>query len=256
LTDEQKSAPARTAASAEPGAVYSTASKRRYTRRRRVLFAVATPLLGAVLRVMRVTVRVRTRPSDRAADALERLRAHTSAGAACLPCFWHRHLMPGARFLLAEQRHGLRACWLISPSLDAEVPARVAAGLGFAIVRGSGTRTGMRALLALKQAVKTERASAVMTPDGPKGPPERARAGAIKLAQLTGAPIVPVGLAIRGALRLKTWDRLELALPWARVTAVVGAPIDVPADVDAAGIEALRARLERELVELDVEAAR
>ena len=67
---------------------------------------------------------------------------------------------------------------------------------------------------------------------------------------------VPVGLAIRGALRLKTWDRLELALPWARVTAVVGAPIDVPADVDAAGIEALRARLERELVELDAEAAR
>jgi hypothetical protein len=258
VNDEPKSAarpPAHTAASAGGGTVYSTASKRRYTWWRRALFAVLTPALTGALRLLGLTLRVRVRAASGDADAVDALRALAASGAPCLPCFWHAHLLPGAAFLLGERPRGLRACWLISPSLDAEVPARIAERFGFAVVRGSATRTGARALLGLKRAVAGERASAVLTPDGPSGPPHVARAGPVKLAHLTGAPILPLGLAIRGAARLGTWDRLEVPLPFARIDAVVGGLLRAPADADAAAVEALRARLEADLRELDRQAA-
>jgi lysophospholipid acyltransferase (LPLAT)-like uncharacterized protein len=254
VNDKQESAstpPARTAAEAGAGSAYSTASKRRYGPGRKVLFAVATPLAHAFLRALGATVAIRVRSAPDAPGALDELRALASAGGACLPCFWHRHLLPAAGFLLAERRRGLRACWLISPSLDAEVPARLARRFGFAVVRGSGTRTGLRALLGLRRAVVDERASAVLTPDGPKGPPEVARAGPVKLAQITGAPMLPLGLRVRGAVRLGTWDRLELPLPFARIDVVVGPLIRVAADADADGLEAGRQALERTLRALD-----
>ena len=46
-----------------------------------------------------------------------------------------------------------------------------------------------------------------ITPDGPRGPRMRAKPGAIKTAQLSGAPIVPVSGSVNRRRILGSWDR-------------------------------------------------
>ena len=71
--------------------------------------------------------------------------------------------------------------------------------------------------------------------------------GAIKLAQHSGRPIYPVAIASHRRIELNNWDRSAINLPFSRMAFVVGEAIDVPADADAAVLEAARQRLESEL---------
>ena len=86
-----------------------------------------------------------------------------------------------------------------------------------------------------------------ITPDGPRGPRMRAKAGAIKLAQLSGAPLVPASGSVKRRVLLGTWDRFCLALPFSRGIILAGEPIDVPRDATEAELERLRRLLEDRL---------
>src|SRR3546814_11680450 len=61
-----------------------------------------------------------------------------------------------------------------------------------------------------------EGTTVVITPDGPKGPRMRFKAGAVKAAQMTGAPLVALTGSARPRKRFGSWDRLCLPLPFAR----------------------------------------
>ena len=58
--------------------------------------------------------------------------------------------------------------------------------------------------------------------------------GIIGIARLSGAPIVPITYGISRRKVLNTWDRLVVALPFARGVYVWGEPIYVPRDADEA----------------------
>jgi hypothetical protein len=75
----------------------------------------------------------------------------------------------------------------------------------------------------------------------------RARAGAIKLAQLTGRPVLPVSIGASNVRFLGSWDRFMLALPFGRAEIRYGRPVEVPRDADAATLEARRQQLEDEM---------
>jgi hypothetical protein len=81
----------------------------------------------------------------------------------------------------------------------------------------------------------------------------RARGGAIKLAQLTGRPVLPVSIGLSRRRLLKSWDRFCLALPFGRAEIRYGTPIHVPRDADPARLEACRQQLEQELNRLTQE---
>jgi lysophospholipid acyltransferase (LPLAT)-like uncharacterized protein len=85
--------------------------------------------------------------------------------------------------------------------------------------------------------------------DGPSGPRHRARPGALWLARLTRAPLVPFGAACRPGVGVPRWDRLLVPIPGARVAGVVGPVREYAADaaVDGASAE----RLGDELTRLD-----
>lgn len=89
----------------------------------------------------------------------------------------------------------------------------------------------------------------VIAPDGPRGPRRRAKEGVVQLARATGLPVVAVGLAAEPVRRLGSWDRLQLPRPFARAVVVLGAPVALPADKDAA-----LAALEEALARVDAEA--
>ncbi len=61
-----------------------------------------------------------------------------------------------------------------------------------------------------------------ITPDGPRGPCYQIQDGVTSLAQLTGLPIVPVSFNLNWKIRVKSWDRFQIPLPFARCEIAVG----------------------------------
>lgn len=137
-------------------------------------------------------------------------------GSGVIYAFWHgRMLIP----LFTHRRR--RISILISQHRDGEIISRVARVLGYNPVRGSTTRGGARALREMLRQAKRGGCLAI-TPDGPRGPRFIFQSGAVKLAQLTGLPILPVGIGIERKKVLRSWDRFVIPLPFSNCVYVFG----------------------------------
>ena len=69
----------------------------------------------------------------------------------------------------------------------------------------------------------------------------------MSLAQLTGLPIVPVSYGLNWKIRVKSWDRFQIPLPFSRCEIIYSKPIRIPREATDAEREELRQRLETEL---------
>jgi lysophospholipid acyltransferase (LPLAT)-like uncharacterized protein len=152
----------------------------------------------------------------------ERLQALIDEHGAVVPVCWHQHLLLCARYMVTRRIKGLRAGFLISPSLDGEAPSMLARVYGGEVIRGSGTYTGSQAVRALYKQVKGDKLSPLITPDGPRGPRFAFKGGALTVAQLCGVPVVPLAYAASPAKVLGTWDKFVLPLPFSRIVIAVG----------------------------------
>ncbi len=225
-------------------------SKRKLTLSRRLAYALLAPVGLALLRFWWASCRI---VQVRGAENLDATLAQSPS---LLPCYWHQHELFCARYLLLQMPRGLKLGFLISPSVDGEVPAKIAQRLGAEVIRGSSTHTGARALRDYYQLLVKQAVSPVITPDGPKGPCFKFKPGAILLAQISGRPILPMAFAASRAWQLG-WDRFVLPWPFARIAIAIGAPVYVARDFkaqDATAVAELAARLEQQLHDLFLEA--
>lgn len=165
--------------------------------------------------------------------------------------YWHNRLllMPGL-YLHFVGRKPIVA--LTSASRDGDYAAGVVRLFGFTAVRGSTNRRAHQGFLELTRLVM-EGCNATITPDGPRGPRYVAQSGVVKLATVTGLPILPVGVTVEPCKRLKSWDRTIIPLPFACCTARVGKPIIVPHDADDATLETYRLEVQEALIKLSGE---
>lgn len=141
-------------------------------------------------------------------------------GGGVLAVFWH-------------SRIGLSpACWpldratpakaLISLSADGEFIAKAVARQGFPAVRGSSankdkTDRAKGGSQALRDGLRQLKAGGLaITPDGPRGPARRMAEGLPVMAKLSGAPVLFIGLSCNPAIRLSSWDKAVLPLPFGR----------------------------------------
>ncbi len=120
---------------------------------------------------------------------------------------------------------------IVSLSKDGELQNRLLRSRGFITIRGSSARRGIRALLESVRCLKEGHVMAI-TPDGPKGPPKRVQPGTVHLAQRSGCPVIPVGVACNPCKRLSSWDRHMVPAPFARAVMVFGEPLYVNEDED------------------------
>jgi lysophospholipid acyltransferase (LPLAT)-like uncharacterized protein len=218
----------------------STRSSRRMTPLRRWLYALAVPLGVALVRAWwRIARVVRVEGEAHLEQALARAPS-------LVPCYWHQHQLYCSKFLLEQRVRGLTVGWLISPSVDGEIGAMMVRRAGGAVIRGSSTHTGARALRDYYQALVKDNVSPVITPDGPRGPAFRFKPGALLLAQMSGRPILPMSYAASRAWLIK-WDRFVIPKPFARIAIAIGPPYYVPRVTDAASLERLQGQMEQEL---------
>jgi lysophospholipid acyltransferase (LPLAT)-like uncharacterized protein len=94
----------------------------------------------------------------------------------------------------------------------------------------------------------------VIAADGPGGPMFRAKPGAVFMAKKTGVALLPVGAAMRDAIEMDSWDRFEVPRPFTRAALAIGEAVEVPADIDDAGLERLSRHLESALNTLTAQA--
>jgi lysophospholipid acyltransferase (LPLAT)-like uncharacterized protein len=145
-----------------------------------------------------------------------------------------------------------RAKVLVSRHRDGEINARAAEALGVGTIRGSGAhngefhRKGGAAAFTEMLDALNEGYNIALTADVPKVS-RVAGLGVVKLAQYSGRPIYPVGIASSRRKVLDNWDRTAINLPFSRVGMVAAEPIFVARDADAAALEAIRQRVESDL---------
>lgn len=160
-------------------------------------------------------------------------------GGGVLAVFWH-------------SRIGLSpACWpldratpakaLISLSADGEFIAKAVARQGFPAVRGSSAnkdkadraKGGSQALRDGLRQLKD--GGLAITPDGPRGPARQMAEGLPLMAKLSGAPALFIGMSCSPAIRLNSWDKAVLPLPFGR-GAIVWDVARYPKDADLADV--------------------
>lgn len=202
------------------------------TRRGRALLWLASRLLRLILGILGRTWRMRLVAGE---DVYRRVLAEPSPS---LLSFWHNRTVMAAIFLVRRfQRRGLDVALLASQSRDGELVAGVANAWGLRVVRGSATRGGREAMWGLYKAIRAGFSPAVV-PDGPTGPVYQVKAGILYLAMTTGTPILPMGFATDRAWRIKSWDRLIIPKPFARVAVVLDDPRPVASKLDGEAFQA------------------
>ncbi len=159
----------------------------------------------------------------------EHVTAARASGRPLVYILWHGRLLP-----LLYQRRGEGVAVLISRHRDGGYLAELSERWGYQVVRGSSKRGGEVGLLGLVRHLRRG-AAVALTPDGPRGPAERVKPGALAAAQHASALVIAAGARASSAWWIESWDRFCLPKPFARVDVAYS-----PAFTVAAGKEGLR----------------
>lgn len=193
------------------------------------------PPLGAwVLRGLTATLRL-SEAGDLSTSLSVRSRPPT------IYAVWHETALAAAHY----RDRPIHA--LASRSFDGELISRMLESLGFPrTARGSSTRAGGLGTLEMLRYLE-QGEHVLVTVDGPKGPRRQAKPGVIKLAQLSRCPVVPVAFDCSPNLRIGSWDRMIIPVPFSRGVYCYGPELRFSADGSspASALARLQAALDR-----------
>jgi lysophospholipid acyltransferase (LPLAT)-like uncharacterized protein len=225
--------------------VYGFNDLSHYGRRDRFIIRAAGVFFYLLIRVICSTLRWEVR-------GREHLDSILSGEHRPIFTFWHVCILTATWFW---RNRGIVV--MSSTSRDAEYTGRVIKRFGYGTARGSATRGGGRALAEMAECLENGMEVA-FTIDGPRGPAYVAKPGAVTLARHTGQAILPFHIAARRYIELRSWDRLQIPLPFTRAAALIAEPIYVPREATSEEVAAKQAELQSALDRLlrDAEAWR
>lgn len=203
------------------------------------LFRYLLPFAGLfIVKMFAFTHRLRIVDPENEADILDK-------GQRLIYISWHQRFFPGITFFARRKPIAI----MISQSRDGEYMAHIVRILGWEPVRGSSTRGGRQALAKLKElALSGYNIGHIV--DGPKGPFGVVKPGLLRIAQVTGLPVVPTVTSAQKKWAIGSWDRFMIPKLFSRVIIRFGKPMYVSGDLDEAGFERKRLQVENCLEEL------
>jgi len=162
--------------------------------------------------------------------------------------FWHdTMLLPW--FL--HKNDGFAA--LTSKSKDGDLLAKQLKHWKYKVVRGSSSKGGDVALGIMVDHAKNGYSIAI-TPDGPRGPVHKFKAGAVITAKRTGVPVVLMGIGIKSKKELKSWDKFQVPNPFTKVKVIYSEPVYVDGKLSYDETSKVIEECEKKLNELQLEA--
>jgi hypothetical protein len=214
----------------------------------RLSAVLVPPLYLAYMRFVWATSRVEPHDYCRLKDVIKEYN-----GAVGL--LWHEEVLTVAYgyYYLRFRPHTLA-----SLGESGEVITRMLERCGFVVFRGgTTTHRSRRREGTLQEMIDhmrvTDEVIYGITVDGSKGPPYRMKTGGIIIARECGKPLALSRTWYRHCIRLRTWDRMALPLPFNVIGYYLKGPYFVPADASTPeGLEAFRLRLENDLIDLAV----
>jgi lysophospholipid acyltransferase (LPLAT)-like uncharacterized protein len=157
----------------------------------------------------------------------EHVAAARASGRPIVYVLWHSRILP-----LLSQRRDEGVALLISRHRDGGYLTTLSERWGYRVVRGSSRRGGEAGLLGLVRALR-QGTEVALTPDGPRGPAERMKPGALAAAQHANALVIAAGAQASAAWWIESWDRFCVPRPFARVEVRYSAPLSVGPGKDA-----------------------
>ncbi len=146
----------------------------------------------------------------------------------CIYVMWHAD-----QFCVYGIQNKGKLSVLVSNSFDGDMVAYAVEGLGFKTVRGSaGKRGAIESSLQMVERLNEGECVALMV-DGPNGPLHTVKNGAVRLAKMSGAPIVPMGWYCPqwNFVNLPSWDKMTAPFGDVKIVNLYGEPIYVPKDL-------------------------
>ncbi|MCX5774352.1 MAG: lysophospholipid acyltransferase family protein [Fusobacteria bacterium] len=176
-------------------------------------------LMTVILKLLKMTIKVYLYKSK---DYVE--------GGTYIYVFWHQYLYGPS--VSIDKIRVEKIATLASPSNDGEIISTVLKNFGYKVVRGSSNDKNVGSLLSLIKLLK--KGYSIGTPvDGPKGPIFEVKPGLVYLAQKTGIPIVPIGLAYSNYWSFeKAWDKFKLPKPFSKIAGTLLEPIYIPSEMN------------------------
>jgi len=135
--------------------------------------------------------------------------------------FWH-----GTMLLPWYINRNKNFLGLISKSKDGDLLANTLRNWRYQVVRGSSSKGGSVALEVMIDYAKNKTSVAV-TPDGPRGPALKLKAGVVIAAKKSGVPLVLAGVGYQQKKYLSSWDRFQVPKPFSKVKLIYSNPIYV-----------------------------
>lgn len=152
----------------------------------------------------------------------------------CIVALWHNRTFVPCYVYRYCVKHDVPMSMLTSASKDGALLSTVAEDYGMRTVRGSSNRRGVAGFRDMLRELN-EGYCMCITPDGPKGPRYKSHAGVIRLASVSGLPILPMCIDVPNCWRIsKAWDGFVIPIPFSRITLVAREPLYVPEDLDEA----------------------
>ncbi|MCW7753976.1 lysophospholipid acyltransferase family protein [Desulfobotulus sp. H1] len=200
----------------------------------------AAVFILTVIRLVSATYRYRTKGLDRVMAKLEK-------GDKILLCHWHQQFFPAiARYGRWFNRY--KPALMISRSEDGRIIANVANRVGWHTTRGSSTRGGGEAMVEMIDHVRAHGLGGHIL-DGPTGPVGVVKPGAIRIAQKSGALLVPVILTAEKRWQAGSWDRFVIPRPFSTVVLTFEDPMEPPErEADPEAFEKVRKSLEERML--------
>ena len=198
-------------------------------------------ILNSMVSILCRSLRVSFK-NKQALDELERQKKNY------VLAFWHgTMLMP---WYLSRNKNFSA---LISKSKDGELLSKLLKHWNFNVIRGSSSTGGDVALEIMIDFAKNDNSIAI-TPDGPRGPAHKLKAGAVITAKKSGLPLVLLGVAYKSKKLLKSWDSFQVPFFFTRANVVFSNPIYIDSKLSYEETSKIIERCEIELQKLQFEA--
>lgn len=167
--------------------------------------------------------------------------AHLEQGGSVLLCAWHQQFFSAIRHFQVYRKYSPGI--MISQSKDGAIVAGVAQRTGWRPIRGSSSRGGKAAMKHMIRHLRATRLAGHIV-DGPRGPAGVIKSGVIRMAQVSGAAIVPFYVSADKCWIFNSWDRFLLPKPFSRVRLRFENPIRIDRRLDSEAFDRQRKHLE------------
>ncbi|MFA6596508.1 MAG: lysophospholipid acyltransferase family protein [Ignavibacteriaceae bacterium] len=162
--------------------------------------------------------------------------------------FWH-----GTMVIPWFAHRNLKLLAIISKSKDGDLLSKILRKWKYKVVRGSSSKGGNIALEIMVDHARHECPVAI-TPDGPRGPNFKMKAGAVITAKKSEVPLVLVGVGYKSKTRLHSWDKFEVPFPFSKVQLFYSEPIRIDKNLSYDETSSMIVQCEEKLNELQKKA--